>query len=156
MAPRMAQKLAAGGCLLVSLLPKHVKDWWPIIEDIFCSQRIKAVREALVMEALRHEEFVALSVDATMRCCLSVLGQAHPRACRSDRLQAAFDDASSKRRVARPYVGVIYFCFFDDVSESKSNAPVLFHSLHFSHGVASGTYCPRKDERFASHDRYQL
>ena len=111
MAPRIAQKLAASGCLLVSLLPKHVKDWRPIVEDIFCSQQIRAAQEALVMEAFNHEEFVALSTDATMRCCLSVLGQAHPRACRSERLQAAFDDASSKRRVAGPYTFVSYFCF---------------------------------------------
>ena len=52
-----------------------------------------------MQELVQHEEFECVSIDATMRCCLSLLGQARPRASSTERAQAAFDELSSIRRV---------------------------------------------------------
>lgn len=123
MIPRLVQKAVAGGSKLAGLFPKHVKDWWPFVEDIFTSPRIRELHGSLITEAAAHDEFVAVSTDATMRCCLSILGQAHPRASASDRQQAAFDDAASKRRVSSKEKHCFFVLYFLSIK-------VSFCSLH--------------------------
>jgi len=44
-------------------------------------------------------EFESISIDATMRVCMTVLGQTSWRARKEERDQAAFDDGSSLRKV---------------------------------------------------------
>ncbi|CAJ1402799.1 unnamed protein product [Effrenium voratum] len=68
MIPRVTQEAVARNCLTTSLLPSNVKDWWPIVEDIFTSPRLSDRKDSLLQEAVQHEEFVAISIDATMRC----------------------------------------------------------------------------------------
>ncbi|CAJ1377905.1 unnamed protein product [Effrenium voratum] len=115
MIPRVTQEAVARNCLTTSLLPSNVKDWWPIVEDIFTSPRLSDRKDSLLQEAVQHEEFVAISIDATMRCCLSILGQCHPRAPQADRLQAAFDDAAAKRKVL--------------TVRGRTNAVLLLHAV---------------------------
>ncbi|CAE7209382.1 unnamed protein product, partial [Symbiodinium microadriaticum] len=69
-----------------SLLPRHVNHWWPLVEDLFLSPRITSLEQELKAELVLHEEFEFVSMDATLRCCLPVMGQAHPRASREEKV----------------------------------------------------------------------
>mgnify|MGYP001824913686 CR=1 FL=1 len=77
-----------------------LQDWWPIVEDIFSSPVLGRLETALMAELVQHDEFRCISIDATLRCCLSLLGQARPRATPVEKAQAAFNDQASLRRVA--------------------------------------------------------
>ncbi|CAE7414269.1 unnamed protein product [Symbiodinium microadriaticum] len=81
-----------------SLLPSHAKDWWPVLEDIFTSSAVVDMEANLVREAIGHKECLCLSIDATLRCCLSVLGQPKRRRSSREPVQAAFDEESMLRR----------------------------------------------------------
>ena len=54
------------------------------------SPKITQIGQDLTAELLDHKEFEVLSIDATMRCCLSNLGQARPRAAKVERDAAVF------------------------------------------------------------------
>eukprot|EP00439_Symbiodinium_sp_Y106_P017241 s455_g2.t1 len=84
-----------------SLLPSHAKDWWPVLEDIFTSSAVVDMEANLLREAIGHKECLCLSIDATLRCCLSVLGQPKRRRSSHAAVQAAFDQESMLRRVPR-------------------------------------------------------
>ena len=73
-----------------SLLPRHVNHWWPLIEDLFMSPRINSLEQELKAELVHHEEIEVVSMDATLRCCLPIMGQAHPRASREEKARAVF------------------------------------------------------------------
>ena len=47
----------------------------------------------------RSKEFEYVSIDATIKCCMSVMGQESYRASREKRNQAPFDDETALRRV---------------------------------------------------------
>ena len=70
----------------------------PQLQDIFFSEAADALRSRLLAEAQEHSEMESISVDATLRCCFPLLGQASYRASAATRSQAAFDDAHSLRR----------------------------------------------------------
>ena len=84
-----------------SLLPRHSKHWWPIVEDIFISPPIQRMTEDIMHELIAHEELETISMDATMRCCLPVLGQAHPRATAQQKDAAVFRGESARTRASR-------------------------------------------------------
>ena len=48
---------------------------------------------------LRQKEFQYISMDATMKCCMSILGQESWRASSAKRNAAAFDDEHALRKV---------------------------------------------------------
>jgi hypothetical protein len=52
-----------------------------------------------VTELETHEEYIAISIDATMRSCMSILGQAHHRASREIKAQSAIGEKDSLKRV---------------------------------------------------------
>ena len=81
-----------------SLLPRHVNHWWPLVEDIFMSPRITSLEQELKAELVHHEEFEVVSMDATLRCCLPIMGQAHPRASREEKMRAAFHGETALTR----------------------------------------------------------
>ena len=81
-----------------SLLPSHTKDWLPLMEDILTSPAVAAMERDLTHELVKHNECQTLSIDATLRCCLPILGQPRPRSM--DATQAAFDETSMLRRVS--------------------------------------------------------
>ena len=60
---------------------------------------MRDLRGKLMADCVRHEEFKCISVDATLRCCLPVMGQGYHRASASARSDAAFGDAASLRKV---------------------------------------------------------
>ena len=96
---RIASSILRTGSELVSLLPTHTRHWWPIIEDIFTSTSVKRICADIMTEFCRSKEFEYVSIDATIKCCMSVMGQESYRASREKRNQAPFDDETALRRV---------------------------------------------------------
>ena len=99
MMPRLQLRAAESGNPLGSLYPAHGHYWWPLLEDVFTADPVQKMRQDLLEEALQADELSSVSIDATVRCCLSIVGQASYRAPAAVRGQAAFDDINSKRRV---------------------------------------------------------
>ena len=81
----MASSILRTGSELVSLLPTHTRHWWPIIEDIFTSTDVKRIDADIMNDFCRSKEFEYVSIDATIKCCMSVMGQESYRASREKR-----------------------------------------------------------------------
>ena len=100
------------------LLPRHSKHWWPLVEDIFTSPAVHEMAQQLLGELVSHEELQSISMDATMRCCLPVMGQVHPRASAEDKEKAVFRGDQAKTRVTCPIICVWRFAYtFKNVLE---------------------------------------
>jgi len=63
------------GSALVNLLPSHTSRGWPLIEDLFMSDKAIELRNPILAECVSHGEFTAISIDSTFRLCLSIMGQ---------------------------------------------------------------------------------
>ena len=87
------------GSELAGMLPSHVKSWWPLIEDVFNGTAVRDIDARLADDLVSHHEYQSISIDATLRVCLRLMGQASYRASAHDRSQAAFDDMQSRRRL---------------------------------------------------------
>ncbi len=94
--PRLVLPAREGGNALSCLYPNKVSCWWPVVEDIFMSEPVRSLKDELMMKLVEATEFEYLSVDATMRCCLSVMGQIHPR---NTSARSAFAGDDCMRRV---------------------------------------------------------
>ena len=99
----------AQGSQLASLLPTDVRHWWPIIEDVFTSPAVAALKVNLLTTFRDLREFQVISIDATVKCCMGVLGQLSYRAPKAKRDAAPFDDDHAFRRVltARGRTGAV-------------------------------------------------
>ncbi|CAE8584402.1 unnamed protein product [Polarella glacialis] len=97
--PRLLMHMHQAGCQLGNLLPVHTRYWWPIVEDIVMSPGVETLRLKLLDELESHTEYTAISVDATLRCCMPVMGQSNHRNAVLRLSDSAFDDADSLRRV---------------------------------------------------------
>ena len=64
------------------------------------SPRIVGLRDSLLTECVSHGEMECISIDATMRCCMPILGQSRLKATAEERAQAAFAEEESYRRDA--------------------------------------------------------
>ncbi|CAE6926624.1 ABCB1 [Symbiodinium sp. CCMP2592] len=97
------------GSNMVSLLPTHTSYWWPIIEDIFNGPPLKLQVRAMQDFFVDSREFEYVSIDATIKCCMSVMGQASYKASAAQRIAAVFNDDNSYRRVltARGRTGAV-------------------------------------------------
>ncbi len=96
---RLHVRAYENGNELGSLFTSHTKCWFPIIDDIFSSSAVTDLHARLLHEAADHDEGEYVSIDATVRCCFNVMGQASYRSSKEVRAQAAFNDADSKRCV---------------------------------------------------------
>ncbi|CAE7236049.1 unnamed protein product [Symbiodinium natans] len=81
-----------------SLLPRHVNHWWPILEDLFTCPKLMCVMQGLMQEVMQHDELQVISIDCTMRCCLPLMGQAHPRSSQEAKRSAAFRGQEASAR----------------------------------------------------------
>ena len=97
--PRILVSIMAQGSQLASLLPTDVRHWWPIIEDVFTSPAVASLTVKLLTTFRDLREFQVISIDATIKCCMGVLGQVSYRAPKAKRDQAPFDDDHAFRRV---------------------------------------------------------
>ena len=99
MIPRLIMRAVEAGSELANLVSLKTRVWLPIIEDVFTSPVVKKLHADLRDEAVRHTELESISIDATLRCCLRIVGQASYRAPAATRAQAAFDDDVASRRI---------------------------------------------------------
>ena len=77
---RITRAMMQRGSELASLLPTDVRHWWPIIEDIFGSPRVAEIMNRMTSFFTQSREYEYISIDATIKCCVSVLGQESWRA----------------------------------------------------------------------------
>ena len=103
MVQTMRADVRNGAC---GLFPSHSKDWWPMTEDIFGCPSVSNLKRNLMSECIDHDEMQCLSIDATMRCCMLILGQARLKATAAEREAAAFGEEQSYRRVSQPAVAM--------------------------------------------------
>ena len=97
--PRLAMWISMQGSELTSLLPTDVRHWWPIIKNVFTSSAVRGVSSDMMAAFCNANEFMFLSLDATIKCCMGVMGQESYRAPKHKRDAAPFDDTDSLRRV---------------------------------------------------------
>eukprot|EP00438_Fugacium_kawagutii_P027022 Skav232520 [mRNA] locus=scaffold1096:926666:934699:- [translate_table: standard] len=97
--PRLHLRALEAGNPLGNLYPLHTRHWWPIVEDVFMSAEVQGLRRNMFAALEQNNEFMSLSMDATLKVCMAVQGQANYRAPASKRNAACFDDAHSLRRV---------------------------------------------------------
>ena len=97
--PELVRRTSESGNELSSLFPGEVGSWWSLIEDIFHSPAALQLKKDLLGELVSHEELTSISMDATLRCTLSILGQAAPRATKQEKLAAPVAENESIRRV---------------------------------------------------------
>ena len=87
------------GSALVNLLPSHTSRGWPLIEDLFMSDKAIELRNPILAECVSHGEFTAISIDSTFRLCLSIMGQLPFNMSKESRQNVAFKHDESIRRV---------------------------------------------------------
>ena len=63
------------------------------------SYQVQTLKESILTSLERSEEFLCLSIDATLKVCVTMQGQASYRASAEVRNAACFDDSQSLRRV---------------------------------------------------------
>ena len=96
---RVAMSLGVAGSELLSLLPTDVRHWWPMIEDIFNSPAVQKLNSEIIEAFCVSNEFGVISLDATIKCCMGIMGQESYRASKQRRNAAPFDDETALRRV---------------------------------------------------------
>ena len=85
--------------MLGNLYPSHTRHWWPLVEDIYMSYQVQSLKSSIFKTLEHSQEFLCLSIDATLKVCMTVQGQANYRASAQTRNAACFDDEHSLRRV---------------------------------------------------------
>ena len=97
--PRLHLRACEARNPLGNLFPGHTRHWWPLVEDIFQSQQMAALTRNIFSTFENDNEFLVISIDCTLKVCMSVKGQAHYRAAAEVRNSACFNDEDSLRRV---------------------------------------------------------
>ena len=87
------------GCRTSTLVPSRVPHWMPMLEDITNSQAFKAKMERMQRSFFSNDEWHYISMDATLKLCMKVMGQAPYRASKKTRDEAPFGDAVALRRL---------------------------------------------------------
>ena len=96
---RTCNRIMEQGSELGSMLPVDVAHWLKLMEDAFNSAHVESRSAALMEECRRHEEFLHVSMDATIRILRRVKGQADYRCPQEVRDAAPVPDVDAKRRV---------------------------------------------------------
>ena len=96
--PRCHIAARESGNKISTLLPSDVRHWLPILEDITMSPSYNAKLRAMTTHLEESGEWNCISMDATLKICLKLKGQASYRASSSVRNEAPFgDDVAWKR-----------------------------------------------------------
>ncbi|CAK0792945.1 unnamed protein product, partial [Prorocentrum cordatum] len=96
---RIVARCAEAGSQLTHLLPQEVTKWLELLEDLLSAPFVRAARDQLMQQLLDHDEFVHVSIDATIRAAMRIKGQANYRDSAEKRAAAPFDDTVAKRRI---------------------------------------------------------
>lgn len=97
--PHMQRRCAERGNHLASLLPTDVRHWWPIVEDIFYSPAVLEFETRLMNQLIMQDELQYISVDATLKVTMPIMGQRPPRMPERGARIAVFAGADEIRRV---------------------------------------------------------
>ena len=84
--------LAGRGVRLLSLLPTATA-------HVFSSPPAQEQKQAMLRYFSDQQEFESFSIDATVKCCMSVMGQESHRCSSAKRNSAPFGDDAAYRRV---------------------------------------------------------
>ena len=84
---------------LSNLYPSHTRHWWPLVEDILRAEEVEGLRQRIFNTLERDGEFEALSIDGTLKLCMTLQGQATYRASAQIRNSACFGDEAALRRI---------------------------------------------------------
>ena len=82
-----------------TLLPSRASHWMPVLEDIASSTAFKLKMERMQGALFRGDEWHYISMDATLKLCMKVMGQAPYRASKKVRDEAPFGDDVAWRRL---------------------------------------------------------
>ena len=96
---RLAMIFTQKGSTLSSLLLTDVAGWLKVLEDIMYSPFVADLQRDLLSECFQHEEFIHLSMDATVRLMRRVKGQEDYRCSYDRRNTAPIPDSEAKRRI---------------------------------------------------------
>ena len=80
------------------LLPSKSLYWWPLVEDTFSSPPVLDLEKALLDMAVAKTEFVSISMDASVKAALPIMGRPRWKPSRPLR-QGVFDGAGSNKAV---------------------------------------------------------
>jgi hypothetical protein len=95
----LIHRFCASGCDLWPLMPMHPYKWCQFLEDLVTSDRMVSEFNELIKLCWTHEEFIHISMDATVRVMRRIKGQADLLAGRSTRNAALLPDGRALRRV---------------------------------------------------------
>ncbi len=84
---------------LACMLPRSVRGWLDLLEDVLQNPTVAGRFEQLHEECIAHQEYLHCCMDASIRCVMRVRGQASYRAPAAIRDAAAIPDVEAKRRV---------------------------------------------------------
>ena len=98
---RVTQRCQEGGSEMASLLPVNVEWWERVVEDILNSNPVAALVKRLRAECVQHQQFTYCSVDATVKCCMSLVGQATYRASKKARCNQAIPEQEAIYKALR-------------------------------------------------------
>jgi hypothetical protein len=109
-AAAFAASATAAGQPMCSLLPEAGHDFWiNVLEDLMSGPALTARMSSLLEECHQHQEFRYISIDATVKCMLKVLGQAAFNSSAQARSESAisFEDADYKLLTVRGRTGAV-------------------------------------------------
>ena len=87
------------GSRMTTMFPTNSRHWRPIMEDVAFSDAFELKLSEMTSCLERNDEWHCISMDATMKICLKVMGQESYRASKEKREAAPFPDEIAFRRV---------------------------------------------------------
>ena len=96
---RMLTQFVLRGAPLAALLPRNVRGWLDLLEDVMQAPFVQGAHTSLVQECLRHEELLFVGIDTTLRIMLRIKGQARFDAPKQHRMNQPVADSAALRRV---------------------------------------------------------
>ena len=99
METRLHVAAMAAGSTISTLNPTGVRHWLPILEDVACSPALEQKMKDMTSYLEDGDEWHYISIDATMKVCLKLKGQAPHRMSKDIRDSAPFGDEFAWRRL---------------------------------------------------------
>ena len=84
---------------LAALFPSHGRHWLPLMEDIAFSDALSDKLKSIYLTLEEDEEWLYVSVDATLRICMKLKGQESYRKPKRVRDDAPFGDDTAWRKL---------------------------------------------------------
>ena len=84
---------------LSSLFPRRSPHWLPLLEDIATSPAFATKMESMSTVLMQQDEWHYISMDATLKLCMKLMGQASYRSPKHVRDDAPFGDELAWRRL---------------------------------------------------------